>query len=361
MPLLMVVAEWRWLRTRDEVYLDARQALGQGDRHPLRGRRGLGDRALLRAGAALAAVHGLRRARSSGCRSRSKASPSSPRRSSSASTSTAGSACAAGAPRGGRAGRLCGAASGIFVVIANAWMNSAGGFGSSTAGRRHRPRGGDAQPAAFPQALHMTLAAYAATGFAVAGIHACLLLRDRDNLFHRRALGIALAVGGAAALLQPLSGRHARPGGGTAPAREARRAWRGSSRPSGARRCASGASRTRDRRDALRIEIPYALSLLAFHDPDARSKGWRRSRATSGRRSRSSTSAFQIMVGRVERWWRSRLGGWCAGLAAAGALSECALVPARGRRWRRPLGFVAIEAGWTVTEVGRQPWIIYRA
>ena len=24
-----------------------------------------------------------------------------------------------------------------------------------------------------------------------------------------------------------------------------------------------------------------------------------------------------------------------------------------------PLGFVAIEAGWVVTEVGRQPWIIY--
>jgi cytochrome d ubiquinol oxidase subunit I len=24
-----------------------------------------------------------------------------------------------------------------------------------------------------------------------------------------------------------------------------------------------------------------------------------------------------------------------------------------------PLGFLAIEAGWTVTEVGRQPWIIY--
>jgi cytochrome bd ubiquinol oxidase subunit I len=25
-----------------------------------------------------------------------------------------------------------------------------------------------------------------------------------------------------------------------------------------------------------------------------------------------------------------------------------------------PLGFIAVEAGWTVTEVGRQPWIIYQ-
>ncbi|MGB8703828.1 MAG: cytochrome ubiquinol oxidase subunit I, partial [Gillisia sp.] len=25
-----------------------------------------------------------------------------------------------------------------------------------------------------------------------------------------------------------------------------------------------------------------------------------------------------------------------------------------------PLGFIALEAGWVVTEVGRQPWIIYK-
>jgi cytochrome d ubiquinol oxidase subunit I len=47
----------------------------------------------------------------------------------------------------------------------------------------------------------------------------------------------------------------------------------------------------------------------------------------------------------VWRWWRSgRLAldrPWLLTLIAAG-----------------PLGFVAIEAGWVVTEVGRQPWII---
>jgi cytochrome d ubiquinol oxidase subunit I len=31
----------------------------------------------------------------------------------------------------------------------------------------------------------------------------------------------------------------------------------------------------------------------------------------------------------------------------------------RATTWLTPLGFIAIEAGWTVTEVGRQPWIIY--
>src|SRR2546430_13885530 len=63
-----------------------------------------------------------------------------------------------------------------------------------------------ANAAAVSQTLHMTLAAYAATGFAVAGIHAFLLLKDPANAFHRRALEIALIVGAPAAVLQPISG-----------------------------------------------------------------------------------------------------------------------------------------------------------
>src|SRR5438034_4556977 len=60
--------------------------------------------------------------------------------------------------------------------------------------------------AAVSQTLHMTLAAYAATGFAVAGIHAFLLLKDPANAFHRRALEIGRLVGGPAAVPQPLPG-----------------------------------------------------------------------------------------------------------------------------------------------------------
>jgi cytochrome bd ubiquinol oxidase subunit I len=50
------------------------------------------------------------------------------------------------------------------------------------------------------------VAAFQAVGFAAAGIHAYKLLKDRDNDFHRKAYAIALAVGAAAAVLQPLSG-----------------------------------------------------------------------------------------------------------------------------------------------------------
>src|SRR5207249_9997473 len=71
---------------------------------------------------------------------------------------------------------LSGAASGVFVVVANAWMNAPAGF-ELVNGQAVNvdPLAAMANPAALPQAIHMTLAAYAATGFAVAGIPALLL------------------------------------------------------------------------------------------------------------------------------------------------------------------------------------------
>src|SRR5262245_58293154 len=83
--------------------------------------------------------------------------------------------------------------SAIFVVIANAWMNAPRGFdlvgGQPT---NIRPLAAMATPAAFSQTLHMAIAAYAATGLAVAGIHALLILRrGGGSTMNRRALGIA--------------------------------------------------------------------------------------------------------------------------------------------------------------------------
>src|SRR5919108_5704737 len=88
----------------------------------------------------------------------------------------------------GLAVAISGIASGIFVVCANAWMNSPAGF-DLVGGRPVNvdPVAAMLNPAAFEQTLHITLASFAATGFAVAGIHAFLLLFDPQNAFHRRA------------------------------------------------------------------------------------------------------------------------------------------------------------------------------
>src|SRR6187431_2405184 len=80
---------------------------------------------------------------------------------------------------------VSGALSGIFVVIANAWMNAPTGF-RLVDGRAVDvdPFAAMANPAALSEALHMALAAYVAIGFAVAGIHAFVLLRQPGHPLH---------------------------------------------------------------------------------------------------------------------------------------------------------------------------------
>src|SRR5205807_4113311 len=154
--------------------------------------------------------------------------------------------------------------------IANAWMNAPTGF-ELVQGQAVNvdPLAAMANPAALPQALHMTLAAYAATGFAVAGIHAMLLLKDPDNAFHRRALAIALIVGGPAAVLQPISGdlsaRHlARHQPVKLAAAEALFQTQ-----AGAPLTLGGWPDVDRRETRFAVDIPAGLSLLAFHDPRA--------------------------------------------------------------------------------------------
>ena len=267
-----------------------------------------------------------------------------------------------------------GALSGIFVVLVNAWMNAPVGFTLAADGSFATvdPIRGLAAPTALAQTLHMTLAAYAATGLAVAGVHAAMLLRRptrRDPIaraFHRRALVIALAVGAPAALLQPLSGHYsAEVVAHTQPVKLAAMEgqWR-TERRAPLRIGGWPDARTETTRWAL--EVPGALSLLAFRDVDAEVQGLDAVPVADRPPVRVTHLAFQLMVAcglamaAVSAWalWamarvvRARRSGVTARTLARRprllvAIAACA-----------PLGFVAIEAGWTVTEVGRQPWVI---
>ena len=253
---------------------------------------------------------------------------------------------------------ISGTASAVFVVMANAWMNSPTGFdlvdGTPT---NIDPIAAMLNPASFPQALHMTLAAFAATGLAVAGIHAFLLLRRPNDPFHRRALGIALVVGVPAALLQPLSGDiSARYVAKWQPAKLA--AMEGHFvTERGASLSIGGIPDEETRTTQWAIRIPRALSLLAFHDPDAEVKGLDAFPESDWPPVLIVHLAFQVMVGLgtamavvslwavLIRWRRRELSAERNFLRAVVAVA--------------PMGFVAIEAGWVVTEVGRQPWIVY--
>ena len=251
-----------------------------------------------------------------------------------------------------------GAVSAVFVVAANGWMNSPTGF-RLLDGRPIDvdPIAAMLNPSAIGQAVHMLLAAYIATGFAVAGIHAFLLLRDPGNLLNRRALAIALVVGGLPALVQPVSGDLlAKAVADHQPVKLA--AFEGLYRTQAAAPFHLGGIPDPDQpRLRYSLEIPGGLSLLLYGNPGAVVRGLDSVPRDEWPPVGVVHVAFQLMV--------------AAGFALAGLTIWTAWVAWKGRAlWTSPwllralvaatpLGFLAIEAGWVVTEVGRQPWIIY--
>jgi cytochrome bd ubiquinol oxidase subunit I len=253
---------------------------------------------------------------------------------------------------------VSGAASGIFVVTANAWMNAPTGFELVNGRIFHvDPIAGMLNPMAFQQTLHMTLAAYAATGFAVAGIHAFLLLFDNENAFHRRALAIALLVGAPAAVLQPLSGHHSAQV--VAERQPAKLAAMEAHFETGRRApiLLGGWPDVEKKETRYAIRIPGGLSFLAFGDPDAEVKGLEAFPPQVWPPVAIVHYAFQLMV--ALGTYLALVGLWGIWLALRRADHASHRWFLRAVALSAPLGFLAIEAGWTVTEVGRQPWIVY--
>jgi cytochrome d ubiquinol oxidase subunit I len=194
----------------------------------------------------------------------------------------------------------------------------------------------------------------------VAGIHAFSILRGNDSPFNRLALAIALALGAPAAILQPLSGDvTARNVTKFQPAKLAALEAHFQTQR-GAPLHIGGWPDVEKRETRWAIKIPRGLSLLAYHDPNAEVKGLEAFPRDEWPPVAIVHIAFQIMVAlgtimalvslwALWRWWRGRSIDAPAG--DRHLLRALALVT--------PMGFIAIEAGWTVTEVGRQPWIVY--
>lgn len=251
---------------------------------------------------------------------------------------------------------VSGPMSAVFVVTANAWMNTPAGFRFENGEFMDiRPFAAMFNPAAGAQVVHMVLAAYAAVGVAVAGIHARLLLRDRQDAFHRRAFAIALAIGLPAALLQPLSGDWSgRVVARTQPAKFAALEGQFETEAYAPLRI-GGLPDTERRETRYAIEIPGGLSFLAHHDPSTPVTGLNDIPRELWPPVTPVHFAFQVMV--AIGGWLALLAIWAGVLWWRGRLFDSRWF-LRAVFWSTPLGFIAIEAGWMVTELGRQPWII---
>jgi cytochrome d ubiquinol oxidase subunit I len=245
-----------------------------------------------------------------------------------------------------------------MVISVNAWMNHPGGF---------RLRGGEvvdvnpwralfANSYLWHELIHMYIAGYIVTGFVLAGVYAYGRLRGRWGRYERTALAIPLTVAALAAPVQVLVGDWAaREVASTQPTKLA--AFEGlNATTRGAPEHLLGWYT--DGRVEYGIKIPHLLSFLSYHRWNATVEGLEAVPADERPPVNVVRIAFQTMVGigtllallgvgYVATWIRHKR------LPESTWFYRALVVTA-------PLSVVALISGWVVTEVGRQPWVVYR-
>jgi cytochrome bd ubiquinol oxidase subunit I len=254
---------------------------------------------------------------------------------------------------------VAGISGSLMVLSVNAWMNNPSGF------RLQDGRAVDVEPVAalfgnsylWPELVHMYVAGYIVAGFLIAGTYAWSWLHGSRTRYVRLGLTISLTAAAIAAPVQIVVGDWiARQVAEDQPTKLA--AFEGLGRTE------SGAALhllgwyDEDTGDVkYGIGIPYLLSFLAYHDPNAEVQGLDVVPADEQPPVNVVRLSFQTMVGI----------GFL--LAAIGLIHLYRLVRRRGppeSPWFHravvaagPLSVVALIAGWVTTEVGRQPWVVY--
>lgn len=289
---------------------------------------------------------------------------------------------------------LSGMLSGIFVVAVNAWMQTPVAY--TIAHGQASPTTGWAvflAPAWPAMAVHSTISCYAATSFAVAGIYAWALFKAKSKasaagkvegageggaesaaseesvksniVYHRYGLRVSLSVAVVAAILQLPSGHFvAQSVAKFQPIKLAAmealyHTERGAplllgGLPDRAQQVVHGA-----------IPFPKMLSLVAYDDLNATVRGLDEFPVDQWPNETVTHLAFDLMVScgtillGVSGLWALWL------LRARRAKAKTPSDSKNPHPWLlqltaycAPLGFVALEAGWFVTEVGRQPWVV---
>jgi cytochrome bd ubiquinol oxidase subunit I len=251
---------------------------------------------------------------------------------------------------------VAGVASAFFVVSANAWMNQPRGFdlvnGEVT---NVNPWAAMLNPATPPQTVHMILAAFMVAGFLVASVYAMAMLRGRRDRYHRLGFLLAFVLAAAITPAQIVVGDWAGHFVATKqPVKLA--AMEGILHTQrGAPLHLGGIYVDGEMRYA--VEIPFGLSLLAHWDPHAEIVGLDSVPPDQRPDVNIVHTAFDLMV--LSGFAMLGLGLWFALAWRKRRDLPRSKWFLRGAVLAGPAAVVALECGWIVTEVGRQPWIVY--
>ncbi len=250
--------------------------------------------------------------------------------------------------------------SATWIIAANSWMQTPSGAVADAEGIYHVIDWWQVVfSPSFPYRLaHMAVASFITCAFVIAGVSCFHLWRGRHPEASRIALSLAMWM---ALILTPtqvlLGDLHGRNTLVHQPAKLAAM--------EGLWQTTRGAAMTilawpdmDQARNLYAIEVPHVASLYLTHSWNGEVRGLDAVPRSDWPNVPIVFFAFRIMVG---------IGVVLLATAVTGAVLRL-----RGRlytsRWfhllamgTAPLGFVAVLAGWTTTEAGRQPWVVYGA
>jgi cytochrome d ubiquinol oxidase subunit I len=245
-----------------------------------------------------------------------------------------------------------------MVISVNGWMNHPTGF------QLDHGRVVDVHPLTalfangyvWHEVVHMYIAGYMVTGFVVAGAYAVGKLRGRWGQYERIALAVPLAAATLASVAQVFVGDwNGRDVAVSQPTKLAAFEGLGQTTKGAPVHILGWYS---NGHVEYGIPIPRLLSLLAFHSSSATVEGLDAVAPADRPPVNVVRYSFQTMVG----------------IGTMLALLSVVYLAVRLRRRRlpesawfyltlaaaAPLSVVALIAGWVTTEVGRQPWVVYR-
>ena len=247
-------------------------------------------------------------------------------------------------------------ASAVWILIANGWMQHPVGYVI---------RNGRAELESFKavitnsfaihEILHTVGGSYIVAGFFVMGVSAYHLLRKQNVALFTKSFRLAMGFALIFSIFVVAQGHvHGGEVARTQPAKLAamESLWETRDAAPIAIICIPD---EKNECNAFEIaRIPGALSILAYHRPGARVQGLKDFPPEDRPPVLLTFLSFRIMVG---------LGFLLPLLAIIGWLRrnklESSPLYLKAMIFAIPLPYIAIQAGWVLAEVGRQPWIVY--
>ncbi|HEX8949391.1 MAG TPA: cytochrome ubiquinol oxidase subunit I [Dissulfurispiraceae bacterium] len=248
--------------------------------------------------------------------------------------------------------------SALWILLANGWMQHPVGF---------ELKNGRAEMVDFGALLtntygwlkffHTVLSGYAVAAFFVLGISAYHLLRKNRTDIFKESFRIAARFGLIASVMVAFIGSfHAETVANTQPTKFAAMEAQWDTKRGAGYGLFIIPDPEGERNSVEMAVVPNLLSFLAYHDPNAEVKGLKEFPVEKRPPVEPTFWSFRMMIG---LGFLMILLSFAAAVLSRKGNIESNTTFLKILLYAIPLPYLAAQSGWIVSEVGRQPWIVY--